>query len=210
MSPAGGSQATGAVGDWAASLVGGSDGRASAETSTPAGDWRPAEVLVTDQMVAAVQQIEVPPCVLRLPRAGTTSSGAPGVSGATGGRGGGSPGSPPGRLEEPPEEFLDPISQELMLDPVLLVETGQARRGAGRRRRRRAALGGCSAAPLQAAPPADATSTLPPRASPPACRATTAARSRRGLRAAPRRGGPPPTRSPALRCAPPPWSQTTR
>lgn len=152
--PTGGSQATGAVEDWAASLVGGSGGSASAETSAPAGGgWMPAEVLVPEQPVTAVQQIQVPTCVLRLPRAGTASKGAPGVGGAAGGRGGGSPGSPPGRLEEPPEEFLDPISQELMLDPVLLVETGQARRNAGPRRRRRLAAP-CRTIPNAAGRPA--------------------------------------------------------
>lgn len=36
---------------------------------------------------------------------------------------------PPFRPAGAPEEFIDPISQEVMLDPVLLVESGQASSG---------------------------------------------------------------------------------
>ncbi|KAL4436905.1 hypothetical protein ABPG75_004044 [Micractinium tetrahymenae] len=39
---------------------------------------------------------------------------------------GASPPPPPPPPAGPPEEFIDPISQEVMLDPVLLVETGQS------------------------------------------------------------------------------------
>jgi hypothetical protein len=32
-----------------------------------------------------------------------------------------------GTPQEPPDEFIDPISAELMLDPVLLLDSGQVR-----------------------------------------------------------------------------------
>jgi hypothetical protein len=57
---------------------------------------------------------------------GPLKAGAGGGAGGPGAGGSGASGTRAAPAEEPPEELIDPISQELMLvDPVLLVETGQ-------------------------------------------------------------------------------------